>query len=87
MLQSIVQLIELIILATRQLSSGGTGQPKNRGVLAEVTMKIKSIRWDNRLHTQKIWVQIDQGHYIQFFINEQSNAKVSFWSTGGKLKI
>ena len=73
--------------ALGQLSSLGSGLPKNAGgVLSAPQSKLSKNPFDN---THVIYPEdlgsSGQGHYIQFFINEQEHANVGFGSTGTKI--
>ena len=73
--------------ALGQLSSLGSGLPKNAGgVLSAPQAKLSKNPFDN---THIIYPEdlgsAEQGHYIQFFINEQEHANVGFSSTGTKI--
>ena len=74
--------------ALGQLSSLGSGLPKNAGgVLGAPQAKLSENQFDN---THVIYPEdlgnSGQGHYIQFFINEQEHANVRFGTTGEKLQ-
>ena len=73
--------------ALGQLSSLGDGLPKNAGaVLGAPQAKLSKDPFDS---THVIYPEdlgsSGQGHYIQFFINEQAHANVRFGGTQGKL--
>ena len=74
--------------ALGQLSSLGDGLPKNAGaVLGAPQAKLSKDPFDS---THVIYPEdlgsSGQGHYIQFFINEQAHANVSFSGGAGKLQ-
>ena len=74
--------------ALGQLSSLGDGLPKNAGaVLGAPQAKLSKDPFDS---THVIYPEDlgsnSQGHYIQFFINEQAHANVSFSGGAGKLQ-
>lgn len=74
--------------ALGQLSSLGSGLPKNAGgVLGAPQAALSKNRFDN---THVIYPEdlgnSGQGHYIQFFINEQLHANVKFGGKVGKLQ-
>ena len=74
--------------ALGQLSSLGSGLPKNAGgVLGAPQASLSKNPFDN---THVVYPEdlgsSGQGHYIQFFINEQEHANVRFGTTGQKLQ-
>ena len=74
--------------ALGQLSSLGSGLPKNAGgVLGAPQAELSKNPFDN---THVIYPEdlgsSGQGHYIQFFINEQLHANVRFGGKVGKLQ-
>ena len=74
--------------ALGQLSSLGSGLPKNAGgVLGAPQAKLSRSQFDG---THVVYPEdlgsSGQGHYIQFFINEQEHANVRFGTTGQKLQ-
>ena len=74
--------------ALGQLSSLGSGLPKNAGgVLGAPQAKLSRSQFDG---THVVYPEdlgsTGQGHYIQFFINEQEHANVRFGTTGEKLQ-
>jgi len=74
--------------ALGQLSSLGSGLPKNAGgVLGAPQSALSKNPFDN---THVIYPEdlgsTGQGHYIQFFINEQEHANVKFGGKVGKLQ-
>ena len=74
--------------ALGQLSSLGSGLPKNAGgVLGAPQAKLSRSQFDG---THVVYPEdlgsSGQGHYIQFFINEQEHANVRFGTTGEKLQ-
>ena len=74
--------------ALGQLSSLGSGLPKNAGgVLGAPQSKLSKNQFEG---THVVYPEdlgsTGQGHYIQFFINEQEHANVRFGTTGEKLQ-
>ena len=74
--------------ALGQLSSLGSGLPKNAGgVLGAPQAKLSRSQFDG---THVVYPEdlgsTGQGHYIQFFINEQEHANVKFGGKVGKLQ-
>ena len=74
--------------ALGQLSSLGSGLPKNAGgVLGAPQAKLSRSQFDG---THVVYPEdlgsSGQGHYIQFFINEQEHANVKFGGKVGKLQ-